>query len=265
MQQSEALYRHCNNLKHKTNIMKAIAKTLIVSAAAYIALVATACAGDGKVIEDKKSVKDFKSVELAVPGKLFLTQGPEYSLVIKGDEEFLEKIEVVLDGDKLRIKLESGFNFSLRNEKVEVYVTMPEVEGLYIAGSGDIEATTPVAAKGLKTSIAGSGNIKITDLTVENLSAAIAGSGDVIINGKGNAQDLDASVAGSGDILVNGIMFNNASINIAGSGNATIGAKENLTARVAGSGDIYYNGNPLVDAKISGSGKVKSHKEAIRE
>jgi hypothetical protein len=245
--------------------MKAIAKTLIVSAATYIALVATACAGDGKVIEDTKSVKDFKSVELAVPGKLTISQGSDFSFAMKGDEDFLKEIEVILDGDKLQIKRKSGFNYSFGNKKVDVFVTMPVVEGLSIAGSGDIEAATPISAKDLKTAIAGSGNIKITDLTVDNLKASIAGSGDVIINGKGNAQDLDASVAGSGDILVNGIMFNNAKISIAGSGNATIAAKESLKARVAGSGDIYYNGNPLVDAKISGSGTVKSHKQAIRE
>lgn len=247
----------------KTKIMKSIAKKLVVAISLFAILSTTSCTVNGEVVEVKKDVSDFTYVELAVAGKLFLSQGSEYSLVIKAEEDALERIEVVVEGGKLRIKSKRNFCCTFQSDRIEAYLTMPIVEGLAIAGSGNIEAVTAVSATNLKASIAGSGIIKITTLTLESLSASIAGSGDIILNGKGSAKDLSVSIAGSGDLLVNGIVFNDANISIAGSGNASIESKENLKARVAGSGDIYYKGNPLVDVKISGSGKVKSQKSAI--
>jgi hypothetical protein len=247
----------------KIKKMDRIVKKIAVAMSLFAVITASSCNVNGKVVEVKKDVSDFTAVELAVPGKLFLSQGNDYSLVIKGEEDVLERIEVIVEGGKLRIKTKRDFGFTLRDERIEAYLTMPFVEGLAIAGSGDIEAITSIVAKSLKASIAGSGGIKITTLTLENLSASIAGSGDIIMNGKGSANDLNVSIAGSGDVLVNGIVFNDANISIAGSGNASVESKENLKARVAGSGDIYYKGNPLVDAKISGSGKVRSQKNVI--
>lgn len=240
--------------------MKTFLKNSLIYASLSFSLILVACVGNGKVIEERKEVKDFTSVELAVPGNLFLTQGNEYSFLIKADEDLLKRIEVEVEGGRLKIRTPRGLNFSFRNEKVEVHITMPSIEGLAIAGSGNIEAVTPINAEGLKTSIAGSGNIKITNLIVASLSTSIAGSGDIILAGKGNATEVTINIAGSGDVLVHGIEFENASVSIAGSGNASVEAKENLKARVAGSGDILYKGNPLVDAKVSGSGKIKSQK-----
>jgi hypothetical protein len=247
----------------KMKIMERILRKIAVTISFVAVITASSCNVNGKVIEVKKDVSDFTSVELAVAGKLLLSQGNEYSLVIKAEEDVLDRIEVFVEGGKLRIKTKRDFGISFINDRIEAHLTMPFVEGLAIAGSGDIEAVTSVVAKSLKVSIAGSGSIKVTTLTLENLSASIAGSGDIIMNGKGSASDLNVSIAGSGDVLVNGIIFNDANISIAGSGNASIESKENLKARVAGSGDIYYKGNPFVDAKISGSGRVKSQKNVI--
>lgn len=240
--------------------MKTFAKNALIFALLVVSFILVACAGSGKYTEQTMDVKGFTSVELAVPGILYLTQGEGYSFRIKAEEDFLKRIEIEVEGSKLLIKTQRGINFSFGNEKVEVHVTMPVVEGIAIAGSGNVEAVTPINSDALKTSIAGSGDIKITNLTVTLLASSIAGSGDIVLAGRGTATSLDVSIAGSGDVLVHGIEFDSVKVNIAGSGNASVEARENLKARVAGSGDILYKGNPLVDAKVNGSGKIKSRR-----
>ncbi len=229
---------------------------MVVSAALITSSCNVSVSGESK--EEKRPVKDFTGVELAVPADVYITQGETYSFIIEGDDEFLEKIKTEVSGKTLRIKTEGWFNFGWDNQKVIIKITMPEVERLSVAGSGDIKAVSPIKAENLVTSISGSGDISISELLVKDLTASISGSGDISLGGNGSAKMATVKVTGSGDVTLNGIAFANAEVSISGSGDVYLVASETLNARVVGSGDIVYSGNPLVDAKVSGSGRIRN-------
>ena len=213
----------------------------------------------GETKTEKRDVKDFTGIELAISGDVFLSQGDNYSVTIEAEKDIIHKIETVVEGGTLRIKTEKGFNITWGDAKLKVYVTMPKVEKLAISGSGDIKAETSIKSDQLLLSISGSGDISIPSLAVTDLKAKISGSGDINVEGKSAGGNAVVDVSGSGDVSISGIEFTDAEVSIVGSGDAYIAVKENFTARIVGSGDIRYSGNPRIDAKITGSGELKSN------
>jgi hypothetical protein len=240
--------------------MKNIVKTMILAITISVGLIASSCnvSVSGESKEEKRAVKNFTGVDLAVPADLYITQGESYSFTIEGDSEFLEKIQTEVQGETLKIKTEGWFNFGWNNLKVKIKITMPTVERLSVAGSGDIKAVTPIISEDLVINISGSGDISITELKVKTLSANVSGSGDISLIGNESAQNASVKVTGSGDVSLKGILFDDAEVSISGSGDVYLEAKENLNAKVVGSGDIVYSGNPLIDAKVSGSGRIRN-------
>lgn len=260
MQRTKIIIRHFCIKYKKGMTMKNLLKSLMIAATLSAGLLISSCnitvSGESK--EEKRPLKDFTGVALAVPADVYISQGQTYSFTIEGETEFLEKIVTEVEDGTLKIKTEGWFNFGWNNQKVIIKITMPTVEKLSVAGSGDIKAMTPIKSDKLATIISGSGDISIQDLIVDVLSASISGSGDIDLYGKSEASNATVKVTGSGDINLKGIMFNEAEVTISGSGDVYLQVKNDLNAKVVGSGDIVYSGTPKVDARVSGSGSIRN-------
>lgn len=224
-----------------------------------LAIVTSSCANSltEERIKEERDVKNFTAIQLSVSADVYLTQADGYSFTIEGDKSSLDKVITEVRGNTLVIRTERT-NLRFFKSEIKIHITMPDIEGLAISGSGDIKTITPVVTGDLNLKISGSGDITIPDLMLKSLYAAISGSGDIAISGQGIASEANVKISGSGDVMLKGVRFQNADISIAGSGDAYVELSENLKARVAGSGDIVYSGNPLVDAKVSGSGSIRN-------
>ena len=202
-----------------------------------------------------RDVDDFTAVSFGVAGELFLKQGSQFRVEIEGDEDLLDVIETYVQNDRLVIKKK---NWRIKpNKKVTVYITMEEIDGLSVSGSGRLSSQGPINCDILNLGVSGSGKLNLENLSADEIDCGISGSGDVFISGKG-ADAGEISISGSGSF--NGVDFEmeDVEVRISGSGNCKVNVVQELNARVSGSGDIYYTGNaPRVDAKVSGSGKVR--------
>jgi Putative auto-transporter adhesin, head GIN domain len=207
--------------------------------------------------KETRNVCGFTKVSFGVSGDLFIKIGPEFKLVIEGDKDILEDIETVVSGDRLNIK-KDNWNLNFDNERVTINLTMPELEGLGVSGSGKVQIMDPVEADDLSLSVSGSGKLITSDLNVDNFSSAISGSGDIILGSGGSIDRGEISISGSGGFSGEGIEIDNLEVSISGSGDCRCRAGDSLEARVSGSGNITYIGNPKVDARVSGSGHVRS-------
>jgi Putative auto-transporter adhesin, head GIN domain len=208
------------------------------------------------VEKETRDVKDFTKVSFGVAGNLYINIGPEFKVVLEGEKRDLEDIITEVSGGRLVIKKDNWrFNFT---EKVTVYITMPELKGLGVSGSGKAEIKDAVKAEELNLSVSGSGKIFTGDLTVSKLDCSISGSGDIVPGGNGNAGRADISISGSGNYEGESFKIGAAEIHISGSGNCSCYVTESLRASVSGSGNVTYGGSPKVDAHVSGSGKVRS-------
>lgn len=206
---------------------------------------------------ETRNVGNFSQISLSIPANLYLTQGAKNEVIIEAGESVLEKIETEVDGSRLYIKFEKWYTYKGAG-RINIYVTVKEIEGLSVAGSGDIISKSVIKTEGIDFNVSGSGSIIIDDLITKEVSAMITGSGDIKIQGKNNVKEVDVTVTGSGDFESQNIEFDEAELTITGSGSIYTFVTGELEATITGSGKIYYKGQPLINANITGSGKIKS-------
>jgi hypothetical protein len=209
------------------------------------------------IVKETRDLSGFTKVSFGVSGDLYINFGSEFKVVLEGEKNLLEDIDTEVSNGKLVIKKD---NWTLNiNEKVTVYITMPELKGLGVSGSGKAEVRDEVKAGELSFSVSGSGKLVASKIVAEDLKCGISGSGDIIIGGSGNAKNADISISGSGNYTGESLDISTAEVSISGSGNCSCKVSESLKASISGSGNVRYTGNPKVDARVSGSGHVRSN------
>ncbi len=231
-------------------------KTLLFSASLLVASLFI-CEDSYGQTRENRDVSGFSHVGFNISGKLFIKAGPQFSLVLEGPAGNLNDIETKVSGDRLVIR-KQNWRSSFRDEKVTVNLTMPQIEGLSVSGSGRAEISGPVEADQLSMAVSGSGKIIAADLEADRLECAISGSGNIIVGSGGSADKGEISITGSGSFSGENVRVAHLDVSVSGSGNCLCHVTGTLNAKVSGSGSVIYAGDPKVDARVSGSGRVRS-------
>ena len=222
-------------------------------------LTMTACnaflVGSGDIITETVQVSNFDRVALEGSGEVRLTQDGSETLEIETHENIMELIMAEVEDGTLTLGLKDVKKMVLPRRLI-FYVSVDDLAGLAVAGSGEIEAET-ISADQMETSVAGSGRIRISNLAADGMRASIGGSGQIELTG-GEAADQDISISGSGNYSSGDVCSASVKVEISGSGKATVCATETLDADISGSGSVDYYGQPAVNISSSGSGGINS-------
>ena len=225
--------------------------------AVALALPAAARAGDrivgsGVSKTETRAVAGFHALALAVHATVDLRQDGTEGLSITGDDNIVPLVETVVEDGTLKIRWKKETE-STRYKELNLVVHASNIDGLAIAGSGELAAKT-LKSGNLRVSVAGSGRMTLDALDADSTRVSIEGSGQ--LTAAGRVDTLDVSTAGSGRLSAAKLESRTATIVVAGSGSATTWANETLTGKVAGSGAIRYYGSPRVNSTVAGSGSV---------
>ena len=243
-----------------------------------------------------RTVGTFTKISFRVPGKLVLRQGAPQKVELEGDKEALAKIETELKGDKLIIGKEERWNWGWRdNDRIMVYITVKDITGLSVSGSGELITEGKITTDQLDLNVSGSGSLQ-TDVNVSgDMDANVSGSGRIDVKGSckridsdisgsgkvvaaltisevasigisgsgkfecsGTAKEIKTNISGSGKIYAANLEVDICNVRISGSGDVEINVKSELDANISGSGTVSYKGSPShVNGNSSGSGKVR--------
>src|SRR3982751_3872276 len=206
---------------------KSIAAAVIAASAATSACGQTRSDDGGQTVSRHYQIGNFQEIEVAGPYNVQVRPGSNPGVSARGSQKLLERTVVEVKGDRLVIRPErqkSWFGGWSSHGKANFTVTVPQLTGATIAGSGDVHVDH-VQGDRFEGTVAGSGGIVIGNLDVQNLKLAIAGSGGV--KGAGKAKSAVYDIAGSGSIDGTGIVSEEAKVSIAGSGDV----KANATSR----------------------------------
>lgn len=248
-------------LNKKINQMKTLVR---ITTAVLLTLSFTSCInaqfgkrvrGNGEAITKTRNISEYNKISVAGPFDVKLISGKEGKITIKAESNLLEYIITEVEGGKLKIKWEKGI--SVRNSK-KILVTVPfeDLNAVSLAGSGDIFSEDLIQAKTFKTSLTGTGDIRLA-INAHEVISKISGSGNIDLEGK--TDQHTCSVTGSGDIESYKLKATDADVRITGSGSIEVDVSDNLKVRITGSGDVYYSGSPKQqDVKVTGSGDVSS-------
>ncbi len=202
-----------------------------------------------------RKVQGFTKVDLKLPLEVTIRPGKDFSLVLNlRDSELANKISTEVRGDTLLITSNER-SLHLRGKNTAT-ITMPDLRGVTISGSGDVDVAGFDQGGSLGLDISGSGDITYSGKT-SALSVAIAGSGDAKL--AGSTGTLSVSIQGSGDLKAADFTAKNASVSVDGSGNADLRVSGGAVQfAVNGSGDIRWSGDAsVVSAVTHGSGSIQ--------
>lgn len=208
-------------------------------------------------VEDRK-VGQFDVLHVKGPMDVFITQSSDYQVRVEAPADKMSRIVTTVEKGELIVHLKNkkdknNWNWGDNVKEIKIYVSVKNLEGLYLSGSGNVQGSG-ITANNLKVSIAGSGDLEI-GVDARNIEAKIAGSGDMEL--EGNTGDFSISIAGNGDIEAYDLRSRNCEVKIAGSGDCQVNVSESLNVKISGSGDVSYKGNPShVNKSVSGSGNV---------
>ena len=231
-------------------------KTKVLLAALIFAC--TIFANRAKAENEQRNVPAFSEISFRVPGTVHLKQGNTQSVEIVTESSTLKDIITEVNGRQLviRFPVRNIFAQNYYYGKIDIYITVPEVQGLFVSGSGDIVSEEKISSRIIDLSVSGSGNIVLNDLYAERVKVTVSGAGNINVNSNGIADELNVAISGSGNVKAENFEAQNVNVNITGSGNCLAFSNGSLKVRIFGSGNVYYRGNPSLDISIVGSGGV---------
>ncbi len=174
---------------------------------------------------------------------------------IRIDDNLVERVRVAKEGNTLKIGLEPGRSYSLKNATLEVDVTMPELTGL------DLESGSHATINGLRSTKVldaklSSGSHLQGDVDVGDAEFDLSGGSHVTLSGSAGDLVIDASGGSHGKLA--DLAVGDANVKANGGSHVTVNPSGSLNAVAKGGSHVRYVGSPTlgtINADVSSSFK----------
>jgi len=206
--------------------------------------------GSGRVVVEDRPIVGVRGVELQTHGEVVIEEGSGESLLVRADDNLLPYLVTEVRGGVLVISSSTPFRTA---GVVQFLLTVPNLDSVELSGAGSI-VVAGRSSGDLWVLLAGAGRIDLERLHLGRLEVRLDGAGG--IRADGEASELRVVVAGAGSYDGLDLLSSVADVEILGSGNASVWVQNELRVRISGSGSVRYLGDPLLDAIITGSGRV---------
>lgn len=206
-------------------------------------------------ISDNREIEGTRKLKVSGIFNLYLSQGDQPLLRIEGDEEMTQKLKVTQNGEWLELDFEKvNENFFKRNSKVDVYLTLSELEEFVFDGVGNIKTEGPLTVEDISIRGDGVGNLNL-ELQANTIKAVFSMLGNINLSGTVNSIGL--SNDGLGNVDASGLIAQTMNLKSSGIGRVAVHCEGDLSIIVDGIGTVSYTGNPNVTKEeINGIGKV---------
>ena len=210
----------------------------------------------------------FEEVSVVGPHHVVISVGPAYSVRAEGPQQALDDTEVEVEGGRLKIQpIDERWERRRRDrdywedyEPVTFHITLPRISAVSLVGGADMQVDR-VEGREFSASVAGSGELDVAVLRVDDARFSIAGAGDLIA--RGSAQRSRVSIAGSGNLRAREMKSDEARVSIAGSGNAVLAVEDDARISLVGGGDVEIVGSARCSVSRIGGGRVRCGEENV--
>lgn len=234
-------------------------KNVIIAALVFIQVNAFAQCIEGNeiIVNDSITVTSIvEKLKISAPVNLVeVSQGSTQSIIVSGDSNILDSLDIYSLGDTLIVNFPSDTCYN--NYTLNINISTPNITGLDFEASGNIKINDFDNSFSLNIVNDGSGNIDVAEY-------ASATFFDVIINGSGvismlsdfpSLESYSVEINGSGEYQGCQLSVDSCFATINGSGFVSVSANEYLEVLINGSGTVEYYGAPTdVLTSIFGTG-----------
>jgi hypothetical protein len=203
---------------------------LFPAAVAALALAGCSVGDDGPQTTQTRDVADFTRIDNDASVDLRLRVGEPQRVQVRAGEKVIDDVGLEVRDGTLHVTFDhDGFG----GGDVVVEASVPELTGIHLSGSGDVDADG-IDADAFEVRSDGSADIELA----------------------GTAGRLAVDIDGSGDADLAGLTARDARVAVNGSGDVDVRADARLDVDVEGSGDVRYHGRPVLTQHVDGSGDL---------
>ena len=211
--------------------------------------------GSGNVVTQEEAITGFDNVDVSNSFNVEITQGEDFNVVIRIDDNLVEHLNVVKQGSTLRIGLEQAQSYIILDATMEAEVTMPELVGLELSGNSDALVSGFDSTQSLAVDLSGNSDLR-GDIQAGDASLDVSGNSSVTLSGSAGNISIDAS--GSSEVDFANFPALDGEVNASGASTVTVNLSGRLDADASGSSNIYYLGNPeLGNTNTSGASNIQ--------
>lgn len=206
---------------------------------------------------ETRDLKGFSALSVSHGIDLFVRQGNDTEVVVKADADIIDQVSTTVTEQELKITMKKGsYQKWWKNQRIEVYVTMPDLRSIAASGGADVEAED-LDLRELSIKSSGGADVKLS-LNVGQISIASSGGSDVDLAGK--AQEMTVKLSGGSDLNARDFVVEIGDVVTSGGADANIHVTGELSMRASGASDINYRGKPQVLlSKSSGAADIRAY------
>jgi len=212
----------------------------------------TCLRAEGPVVNERRRLDDFNAVFFNDVGNLHISQGNEQDVIIKSQKVVIDELEFRVIDQELRISLNRCFNGD--TYELDIFITVPDIEKIEMAGTGSVLTETPVDVDNLEIVLSGVTSDFDMQIDADSLTTFLTGTGN--IEYMGNTGKHRVLLSGAGDIEAYNLTSDECFVTLNGTGDTRLYVNDLLDARINGVGNVYYKGSPAIVSTGDGVGNV---------
>jgi len=202
------------------------------------------------------TIDSFEKIEISGNFKITLTPSEDNELAIEADENLHQYIDVFVRGNTLYILTDRRLN---SRKGIIIDIPVMELRRITSSGVSTIESKGLIKSADLEIEISGAGKL---DLNLDVKEVTLDLSGATLVYLEGIAEKLDVDMSGAGSLSAGELKVQDCMVNISGVGHVLVNVTGMLDAQVSGLGKVEYVGDPKsIRGDVSGIGKVSKAKD----
>jgi hypothetical protein len=257
----------------------AVRLSCVVLAACFVSL-AWACAGPGAFVSGSgtPATKDydytgFARLDVSNAFSVDVTRGQAFRVSVTVDDNLTQFLEVRLDGNTLRVALQSGNSYT--GTHLKATLTLPELTYVNLSGAADVRLHGFDSDRPLELRLSGAstldlGTLRAGDATLQLSGAArvtgtaTVAAGDFQLSGgsraslRGSAGSVSFDASGGSNLDLAGLTVGTLKAQMSGGSDASVKVTGRLDAELSGGARLEYSGSPTMgNIHTSGGAEVR--------
>lgn len=208
---------------------------------------------------EKRTVEQFKGIELSGAVSLYLSQGSTIGVAVSaGEEKYNNKIQTEVKNGVLRISVDGGVwnGFNWTNQKLRAYVTVTDINRLDVSGASYVNISGTLKSEAFKMDVSGASEVKGI-VNINRLNMDISGASVARLAGTVKEATIDAS--GACKVESYDLVIDRCKASTSGASNIKVTVNNELNADATGGSNIYYKGAGVGKVlNTSGGASIKS-------
>ncbi len=201
------------------------------------------------------SEKYFENIDLGGSAYAEIKQGPEFRIIIDGDQNDVEDMRVRKKGQTLIIEPKNTILNWQDRGRVNIRIEMPDLKNIAVSGAvrGIMKGFDKNHDYDIETS--GASRLTVSSLMANKITADITGASKLTLIG--TAIELKADLGGSANLAAFGLSADNANVDASGAASVETKTLKSLKAVSSGASKIRYKGSNNIKIETSGAGSVE--------